>query len=74
MISLQAALKACMCDDSSNSAARGKFALLNASCLAVPPLCEHEVVYEIGKIVVLNANDSIFSTSVFARGDLESLA
>ena len=35
---------------------------------------EHEVVHEIGKIVVLNANDWFFSTSVFARGDLESLA
>ena len=38
----------------SDSAARGKFALLNASGWAVPPLCEDEVVYEIGKIVVLN--------------------
>ena len=58
----------------SDSAARGKFALLNASSWAVPPLCKHEVVYEIGKIVVLNANDLVFSTSGFARGDLESLA
>ena len=56
----------------SDSAPRGKFDQFNASGWAVPSLCEHEVVYEIGKIV--NGIDWVFSTSVFARGDLESLA
>ena len=36
---VQGALKASMCGASSNSAARGKFAVLNASGWAVPPLC-----------------------------------
>ena len=58
----------------SHSVPRGKFALFNASSWAVRPLCEHEVVSEIGKVVVVNGNDWVFSTSVVARIDLQSLA